>query len=285
MAPWLYNGLLQARLPIICIEARHASGMLKGRPNKTDKNDARGIAEIMRAGLYRSVHIKSPDALGMRSLLAARRILKQKLRDLESAIGGLLLGFGLKLAPKLRLTYERRVAELIAGRPFVASVIEPLLAVRAAIAEQVRGFNDRVAASAEADPVCRRLMTVPGVGVQTAVAFRYAVDDPHRFARSRCVGAHFGLTPRVWKSAEVERRGGISRFGDVEVRSALYLAARGMLHPKRKPTWLSEWARQVAERRGTGIAVVALARRLACVLHSMWITETDFRDAVHASGG
>ena len=277
LAPWLYAGLARAGLPIICIEARHASAVLKAkRANKTDRNDARGIAEIMRAGIYKTVHIKSAESQQVRTLLTVRRFLRTKLVDIENAVREALLVFGPRLRPGARSTYERRVRKIVGANAILTGCIEPLLSVWKRTLEEMDGLELRLKAVAAEDPVCRRLMTAPGVGAIVALTYRSAIDEPLRF-RSRNVAAHLGLTPKVDQSGERDTKGHISKRGDAAARAALFLAARHQLRRRVKPSWLKDWADQVAARRGRMKALIAVARRLAVVLHKMWITGTDFR--------
>ena len=277
LAPWLYAGLAKAGLPIICIEAGHSSAMLKAkRSNKTDKNDARGIAEIMRAGIYKSVHIKSVESQHIRSLLTVRKFLRTRATDTEIVIGATLLVYGHKLRLSGRATLEQRVRKVVGANAFLASLIEPLLAVRKRTLEEVEAFEQRLKTIAADDPVCRRLMTAPGVGPLVALTYRSAIDEPRRF-RSRNVGAHLGLTPRVNQSGMRDAKGRISKHGDAAARTALVMAARQQLRKAGRPSWFKEWANAVAARRGAMKALIAVARRLAVILHRMWLTETDFR--------
>ena len=276
MSAWLYSGLARARLPIVCIEARHAHGVLKARTNKTDKNDARGIAEIMRVGIYKSVHVKSAESRRTRAMLLARKTLCNKRIDLENLVQGLVLENGLKPRRRSRSRYVADVKSLVLTRAKLAEVVDPLLVAIGTIGAQINLYDAQLAAMAQEDPVCRRLMTAPGVGPLTALYFRSGVDEPGRFARSRDVGPHFGLAPRIRQSGTYESRGHISKFGDVEVRRALYIAATSLLRFNKRPCYLQDWGRQIAERRGQMPAVIAVARRLAVTLHRMWVTETDF---------
>jgi transposase len=277
MAQWLYEGLAKARLPVICIGAREAHGILKAQRNKTDRNDARGIAEIMRIGAYRKIHIKSASSQETRALLTARAMLVIKAGDVANTIRGLLLGLGLKLPRFQRRTFDLRVRALISKHAFAGQVIEPLLAARAAILKEKDVIEALLLATAQRDPVCRRLMTAPGVGALTALTYRTAIDEPARFARSRTVGAHLGLTSRTWQSGDISRQGRISKCGDAAARRALFLAAQSLCRTIAKPSWLKAWGRQLVERRGYKRAMIAVARRLAVILHQMWMSETDFR--------
>lgn len=276
VGPWLYERLAKAGLPAICIDARHAHGILKAKLNKTDHNDARGIAEIMRGGLYKAVHIKTVSSQRVRQSLVVRAFLRRKAQDAENLVRATLLQFGLKLAPGRRTTFEKNALAVVGRDEMARSLVAPLLAIRAAMYEQIRSLDKSFERLADADPACRRFMTVPGVAALTALAFRASVDVPERFTRSRLVGVHLGMTPRLYESGETRRRGGISRCGDRSVRSYLYLSARSILRKRTRATALQTWGNQVASRRGYRKAVIAVARKLASVLHRMWVTETDF---------
>ena len=278
LASWLYAGLARFGLPIICIEARHAHSVLKqARINKTDRNDARGIAEMMRAGLYKTVHIKSPESQRVRAILATRKILRTKVTDVENGIRGILLSFGRKLAAGRDTTFEKRVRALFNGDRFVEEVLVPLLEARKHLIALFDQMERRTTNLANEDAVCRRLMTAPGVGPITALLFRTGLDEPQRFARSADVGPHFGLTPPSRQSGTSDRKGRISCLGDGAVRSSLYMAARSQMKKCSRKTWLNSWAQAIKARRGANKAIIALARRLATILHRMWTTETDFR--------
>jgi transposase len=277
LASWLYEGLAHAGLPVVCIEATHAHVVLKAQPNKTDRADARGIAELMRIGSYRAVHVKTQESQRIRSMLTARRFLKSKLVSLQSTIRGFLLGAGGKLDSGRVRTFGGRAQQLARKDPFLRQLIEPLLEVWALLVAKIHEFDDRLAEIAKADAVCQLLQTAPGIGPIAALTYRAAIDVPTRFARSRDVGPHLGLVPRTYQSGDSERRGRISRRGNSEARAALYMSAVAMLRSNVRRSWLKDWAQEIAKRRGGKKAVVALARRLAVVLHKMWITNTPFR--------
>jgi transposase len=278
LASWLYTGLAKDGLPVIVIEACHAHGMLAAtRRNKTDRNDARGIAELMRRGVYKAVHVKTPGSQDIKAELSVRKLLLTKAHDIENGIQGVLLLHGLKLRPGLNATFERHSMALARPVPKAADLIKPLLAVRRTLLDEVARFDVRLKSLAANDPVCERLMTAPGVGALTALTFRAAIDEPRRFTRSRNVGVHLGLTPRTRQSGEKETRRGISKMGDESARTALFLAAITQMRRSTRPSWLKTWGEQVAARRGRKKAVVAVARKLAVTLHSMWVNETEFR--------
>jgi transposase len=245
-------------------------------PVKTDKKDARGIAQLMRLGWFRPVHCKSLAAQEVRALLTARKLIQGKLHDIEMSIRGILRGFGLKVGPTTRRTYAARIRELIEGHPTLEAIAVSLLKVRDSLADEFAGFERKLRAMARQDDNALRLMTTPGVGVLVALTFVSAVDAPERFRSSRAVGPHFGLTPKKYQSGETDYSGRISKIGDVGVRTALYEAAHVILTRPVKGSDLKTWALAIARRAGPRKARVALARKLAVVLHRMLSDKTNF---------
>src|SRR5204862_7347517 len=160
--------------------------------------------------------------------------------------------------------------------PDLSALVEPLIIVRRVLREQTVILHRRLLAIVRDDEVCRRLMTTPGVGPVVALTYRATVDVPARFRKSKAVGAVFGLTCSKYQSGEIDRSGRISRCGDEMMRTMLYEAAQAMLRSK-KWSWLKAWAMQIARRRGMKKAIVALARRLAVVMHRIWVDGTEFR--------
>jgi transposase len=277
LSQWLYAGLVASGLPAICIETRHTKAAIGAMPVKTDRGDARGIAQLMRTGWFRAVHVKTRQAQEWRLLLTQRRLLVNKLIDVEAEIRGTLRGFGIRIGRVGRAGFAGRIRELLADQPKLLQVIEPVLAVQAALLAQRDILHRMVLQAVREEEVCRRLMTVPGVGPITALAFRATVDRADRFTRSKDVGAHFGLTPRRYQSGETDRSGAIAKTADALTRHALYEAATSMLVHASKPSALRSWALAIAQRRGLQKARVALARRLAVVLHRMWSDGTTFQ--------
>jgi len=277
LSQWLHAGLVAAGFDAVLLETRHVKAALSAMIVKTDRKDARGIAQLLRMGWYRSVHCKSPPAQEVRALLTGRKLLLGKATDVELGIRGLLRGFGLKVGAVGKAGFAARVRELVAGHGLLEPVIEPMLRAREALRTEMGQLHRQVLALVRLDDVCRRFMTVPGVGPVVALTYKSAVDDPGRFRSSKTVGAHFGLTPRRYQSGETDVTGGISRVGDGMVRTALYEAAQVMLSRSPKFSTLKRWALGVAKRRGRKRAIVALARKLACVLHRMWVDGADFR--------
>ncbi len=273
LSQWLFSALAEAELPVVCVETRHMQAVLKAQINKTDRNDARGIAQMIRVGLYRPVHVKTLRSQKLRMLLTHRKLLQSKAIAIENDLRGTLRNFGLKVG---KVRFEARIQELVENLPDLAELVEPLLIVRRALREQIVILHRRLLAIVRDDEVCRRLMTTPGVGPVVALTYRATVDVPARFRKSKSVGAVFGLTCSKYQSGEIDRSGSISRCGDEMMRVMLYEAAQSMLRSK-KWSWLKAWAMQIARRRGMKKAIVALARRLAVIMHRIWVDGTEFR--------
>ena len=277
LSQWLFSALADAGLPVICVETRHMRAALKAQINKTDRNDARGIAQMIRVGLYRPVHVKTLRSRKLRMLLTHRQLLQSKAIAVDNDLRGTLRNFGLKVGMVGAARFEARIRELVEGLPDLAALVEPLLVVRQVLREQVAVLHRRLLAVVRDDEVCRRLMTTPGVGPLVALTYRTTVDVPARFRKSKSVGAVFGLTCSRDQSGERDRAGAISRCGDKMMRTMLYEAAQSML--VRSDTMvmaqgLGDAGRQASWEKK---AIVALARRLAVILHRIWVDGTEFR--------
>jgi transposase len=277
LSQWFYSALAEAGLPVICVETRHMRAALKAQINKTDRNDARGISQMMRVGLYCPVHVKTIRSQKLRMLLTHRKLLQAKAIAIENDLRATLRNFGLKVAMVGTVKFEARIKELVEKLPDLAVLVEPLLIVRRVLREQLAILHRRVLAIVRDDDVCRRLMTVPGVGPVVALTYRATVDVPARFRKSKAVGAVFGLTCSKYQSGEIDRSGRISRCGDEMMRVMLYEAAQSMLFHSTKWSWLKAWAMKIARHRGMKKAIVALARRLAVIMHRIWVDGTEFR--------
>jgi transposase len=277
LSQWLFSALAEAGFPVICVETRHMRAALTAQINKTDRNDARGIAQMMRAGLYRPVHVKTLRSQKLRMLLTHRKLLQSKAIAIENDLRATLRNFGLKVGVVGTVKFEARIRELVENVSDLVVLVEPLLLVRRVLREQIGILHRRLLVIVRDDDVCRRLMTVPGVGPVVALTYRATVDVPARFRNSKSVGAVFGLTCSRYQSGQVDRNGRISRCGDEMMRAMLYEAAHIMLVRSTKWSWLKAWAMQIAKRRGIKKAIVALARRLAVIMHRIWVDGTEFR--------
>src|SRR5215211_7460182 len=277
LSQWLHAALTQAGFAVVLLETRHVKAALSAMTVKTDRRDARGIAQLLRMGWYRPVHCKTLPSQEVRALLMARKQLQSKMRDVELSLRGLLRRFGLKVGEVSKGQFATRVRTLTAGHEMLDRIAEAMLRAREALQTEFARLHRAMLTIARGDPVCRRLMSVPGVGALIAVTFTSAVDNPERFARSRAVGAHFWLTPKKYQSGETDITGAVSRVGDPMVRTALYEGAHILLTRAVRFSALKRWALEVATRRGMRRAKVALARKLAVILHRMWIDGTTFR--------
>ena len=273
---WLWTELKRLGLPVICIDARHAKAVLKMQINKSDRNDAAGIARIMQTGWFKQVRVKDLDSHSVRALLASRALLVKIKRDLENQVRGLLKNLGLVIGRAKFNVFAVRAEELVEGRPELTAAVKPLLEARKAIEQQVDDLDRKVLKLARYDTQVCRFMTAPGVGPITALCFKATIDDPTRFRRSRSVGAYVGLTTRRHASGEIDWSGRISKCGDAMLRMYLFEAAGVLL--TRVPKWsaLKAWGTRLVKRNGLRKAKVAVARKLAVILHRMWIDGTEF---------
>lgn len=275
LSPWLFGGLVDRGLPVVCIEVRQMKAFARASPIKTDRRDARLIAQAMRTGLFKVAHVKTDYSQRIRLLLRHRQALVRRNKDLINTVRGTLKAFGIRTGGGKNTLFAQRVRAAINDKMILA-MTEPLLAAYEDGLRTLAKVDKMVLAIAREDAICRRLMTVPGVGPVVALTFRTGVDVPHRFDKSRLVAAVFGLTPRVHASGEIEQVGRITKCGDAMVRALLYEAANVMMTRYRADNWLKTWALKIARRRGVRKAKVALARRLAVVMHRMWIDGTEF---------
>ena len=278
LSQYLFFGLKDKGFEIVCMEARQVSAALSAMRNKTDKTDAKGIAQILRTGWFSPVHMKSREAHGLRALLSTRKALLKKTMDLANEVRGLLKIFGVRLPRTVKHgSFDDLVRPMIEMDEVLAHAVIPLLDARAVLFQHYLELDRRVKHAASQDEVCMRMMTVPGVGPIAALTFKAAVDDPNRFKRSRTVAAHFGLTPRRYQSGEHDNPGRISKAGDQNVRATLYAAANALLMRTMAGSQIKSWGMRLMRTKGRRRAVVAVARKLAVVLHRMWINGTEFR--------
>jgi transposase len=274
MTPWLVHELRSRGLDLVCLDARHARAALRMQLNKTDHNDAEGLAQIMRTGWFRAVHVKSFDAHRARALLGARLQLVGMVTKLSNHIRGVLKTFGMLPGSVRGRSFAEPVELLVAERLDVAPIV--LLAAWSKLQEQIAAFDKAIRAEVKQSRECRLLTSVPGIGLVTVLVYVSAIEHPNRFRRSRLVGAHLGLTPRQYQSGDVDRSGHISKCGDTLARLCLYEAATNIMTRVKRPLGLKIWAMKIAKRSGTNKARVALARKLAVILHSIWRTGESF---------
>ena len=278
LAQYLTYGLQSAGFEVACMEAQQVKAALSAMRNKTDKHDARGIAQLLRSGWYSQVHVKSMESHHIRMLLSSRKAVLDKCIDLENEIRGIFKIFGIKLPPRLgHGSFDKAVRAVIEADEILSHALLPMLDARLTLYKTFRILDNRTRHLAWGDTICERLMTAPGVGYITALTFKAGVDDPSRFKRSRTVAAHFGLTPRRLQSGEMDIEGRISKSGDTEVRRTLYTAANAMLTRSSRWSPLKAWGMQLAKQRGHKRAVVAVARKPAVILHRMWLDGTTYR--------
>jgi transposase len=277
LSQWLHAGLMQAGFEVVLLETRHVKAALSAMTVKTDRKDARGIAQLIRMGWFRPVHCKSVGSQEVRALLVGRKLLLGKLLDVEFSIRGILRGFGLKMGMVTRRNFEARVRELCAGHSMLEQICAAMLTARSALQTEYTKLHKAMLTIVRKDEVCRRLMTTPGVGPLVAITFKTGIDDPSRIGKSKAVGALFGLTPKKYQSGETDVTGGITRVGDEMVRTTLYEAANILLSRVTRFSALKRWGMDVAKRRGAKRAKVALARKIGVILHRMWVDNTNFR--------
>jgi len=285
LAVWLWNALTARQVPLVCLDARHARGVLKMMPNKTDRHDARGLAQIVRTGWFKAVQIKSHDAYVNRAMPTAREALVGMRVKLENEIRGLLKSFGIMFGKRVG-GFKRRAEEIIEGElalaPELVPIFEALMQARRDILARIAALDSRIRATAKRHATVRLLMTAPGVGIIAAMAVVAAFDDASRFRRSSSAGACLGLTPRRYESGEISRNGQISKRGDGFTGKCLFEAANAILCRNPGGPRLRGRAKAIAGRTGPRKAKVALARKLAVTLHAMWRTNTPFQEAAMA---
>ena len=276
LSSWLARGLRAYGLPVEVIDARQAHAVMKLQHNKTDANDAYLLAELARTGFFRAVSVNSEAAQKHRILLKARYHLICQRVDTLNTVRGLLGSLGLRF-PKGTAKLAGLVRAALMERPDLKVMIEPLLASAATLAMQIKRLDREVEVQAEVSPEALLLQTIPGVGPIVSLAYAATMDDPGRFTHSRAVGAYLGLTPRRYQSGEMDYNGRISKYGDGMMRSLLYAAANSLLSGVSKAHPLKDWARRIRKRSGYKKACVALARKLAVIMHRMLITGEAFR--------
>lgn len=279
LSQWLHRGMTEAGLSVVLIGDPAGEGCSEGDADQNGPTGCRRHCPPASSWLVPARPCKSVSAQEVRALLSARKAVQQGFITLELSLRGLLRNFGLKVGAISRGRFEHRIRELTADNPMLFAATEPMLRARASLRQELAGLERRVRQLAQDDPVCHRLISMPGVGAVVALTYRSAVDDPSRFASSKKVGPWVGLTPSRNQSGERDISGGITKARDINLRRALCQAATVMMHRGRS-TWLRTWAVQVVRRRGAKRATVALARRISVILHRIWTDGTTFRSEV-----
>jgi transposase len=284
LSQWLYAAMKKAGLAVELLETRHVSDAFKAMPVKSDRNDARNIAQLMRLGWFRPVHCKSMSAQETRAMLTARKLIQAKLQDIENSLRGILRGFGLKVGKTTKRSFATRIGELVVGHPALEAIAAATLAVHMVLVREFNGFEKRVRAMSLLDAKARLLMSTPAVGPIISLTYASAIDDPSRFTSSKRAGPLFGLTPKKYQSGETDYSGRISKNGDASVREALYEAAHIILtKPIKGCAQLKSWAMRIARRAGMNKAKVALARKLAVIMLRMLKDNVPFKATAMAA--
>jgi len=227
-------------------------------------------------GWFREVKVKSEESQKSRSILVARSRLVSIRRDLENQVRSMLKEYGLLFSRAIGTQFRQHVFDLLDDGHQLRAIVEPLLAIHEQVCQEQVKLDNEVRRLARADETTRRLMTVPGVGVVTALTFRHTVDDPSRFSSATKVGAYLGLTPRRRQSGETDITGKISRWGDRLLRTYLFEAATVLVHRTKKWSTLKAWGIRLIKRIGMKKAKVAIARKIAAILHCIWVDGTIF---------
>jgi len=284
LSQWLFAGLKAAGLAVELLETRHVRKAFEAMPVKSDRNDARNIAQLMRLGWFRPVHCKSMEAQEVRAMLTARKLVQSKLQDIENSLRGILRGFGLKVGKTTKRSFAGRISELVAGHPALETIAKAILAIHTVLMREFNGFEKRVRTMSLLDARAKLLMSTPAVGPIISLTYASAIDDPSRFTSSKRAGPLFGLTPKKYQSGETDYSGRISKNGDASVREALYEAAHIILtKPIKGCTQLKSWAMRIARRAGMNKAKVALARKLAVIMLRMLKDNVPFNPVAKAT--
>ena len=280
LSVWFYHELSAEGLPAICIDARHAQKILNETLNKTDSNDADGLAHLAEVGFYKEVRVKSYDSMHVRTLIAARTQLLKIQTQISNQIRGLMRTFGLIIPKGAGRVFEENVRSLLADNIGLKRILLPVLEAWRGMRAQAAELSKQLMAAARKSEQCQILISVPGVGVVTACAFAAAIEDPDNFAKSRSVGAWIGLTTKRYQSGEVDYNGHISRRGDNHLRGLLYEAATVILTRSTAESALRIWGLKLREKIGFKRAAVAVARKLAVIMHSMLKTGELFNRSI-----
>lgn len=274
---WLARELAAQGLEVTVMETRRQRAFGSYSKLKTDERDARLIGEALATGLYTRVHVRSAWSQEVRALLGARLQLKRQAQQSRQFIRGQLRALGIELGRTSGKKWLAAAEAAVAGCDGpLGQALKALLVNCRALAEQVVVLDREIRRLARQDAPCRRMMTAPGAGLLSALALRASLDDAERFARSAEVGPYLGLTPARWQSGALDRRGGITKQGDGLVRAYLYEAAVSLLERQKRDCPLRRWGLQQQARLGKRRTRVAVARKLAVLMHKLWRSGQSF---------
>jgi transposase len=277
LSHWLVDELKKLEVAAICIDSRQMAAILSVQVNKTDDNDAKGIAEAMRCNLYREVFQKTQRSIEIGTLLASRRLIVTQKVQMTNAIRGLLKSYGVRLGSTGKAGFVEATKKAMPRECALAvEGIESLLLCYERLVEELKKLTRTVESIAKQDEDATRLMTIPGVGPITAVSYKMSIGDPKRFKNSKAVGAYLGMTPRQYSSGETVKQGRISKCGSGEMRFLLMEAGLILLTRSRKWSKLKAWGLKVLRKHGTKKAAMAVGRKLAVIMHRMMLDKTDF---------
>ncbi|MDH7974961.1 IS110 family transposase [Sphingomonas sp. AR_OL41] len=276
LSVWFFHALKAEGVPAICIDARHAKAALDMAPNKTDANDADGLAHLAEVGFFREVRVKGFESMLSRTRMVARNRLVRISVELSNQIRGLMKTFGLIVPSAKGGKFDEHVCRLLDGRGDLAPIMMPILEAWRSVRVRAAELGRQVLADARQSQACQLLMSIPGVGAITATAFTSAIEDPANFKKSRSVGAWIGLTTRRYQSGEVDYDGHISRRGDAHLRGLLYEAATVIMTRAAAESDLRTWGIKLREKIGFKRAAVAVARKLAVIMHAMLVSGEFF---------
>lgn len=274
----LIKGLQNLGVPAVCIDSRKMAAILSVTVNKTDKNDARGIADAIRSNHYKEVYVKSDEDASVEILLKSRKTLVHLTGILKNTTRGFLKTYGVLLGDILPKNFEEGVRKKFQKIPEEAAEgIESLLKSFAANSEQIKEIDKKVKMLSAENEQVKLLMTIPGVGPLIAASFVFNIGEAERFKKSQSVGAYFGMSPRQYSSGETVRMGKVSKSGDADMRRHLTNAA--MILMTRTKSWcpLKAWGIKIAQKQGLRKAFMAVGRKLAVIMHRMLITGESFR--------
>jgi transposase len=277
LSHYLAQGFKERAMPAVCMDARKMSTILSIRVNKTDKNDARGIAEALRAGMYTRVHDKPQESIDRGAVLSMRRIAVQHRTDIKNHIRGILKTYGIRLGSVGPTKFSQRVKNCLDNMDHLVRLsIEGLLEIFDKLNEKIDAIDKELLLIAQQDKEVKLLMTAQGIGPITALTYKTEIFDPSRFQDSRTVGAYLGMTPKQYSSGETTKLGRISKCGNKELRFLLTEAGLVILTRSKKWSKLKAWGLRIMRKKGVKKASVAVGRKLAVIMHRMLIEQKEF---------